>query len=87
MSEKEPAAYVIDLDFADDIALLDNNRAACQAQLTTTSMRANEVGLRINYKKTEIMRTTGDDTKITVDGHEIEYVSNFKYLGSMMLSS
>ena len=85
--ETKPAACVNDLDFSDDIALLENNRTDCQAQLTITSKRANEVGLRINYKKTEIMKTTGDDTKITVDGHEIEYVNNFKYLGSMMLSS
>ena len=85
--EIKPATYVNDLDFADDIALLENDRSACQAQLTNTSKRANQVGLYINYKKTEIMKTTSEDAKITVDGHDIKYVNNFKYLGSMMLSS
>ena len=85
--ETKPATYVNDLDFADDIALLESSREACQAQLSTTSKRANEVGLEINYKKTEIMTNQPKDIKITLNSYDIEYVDNFKYLGSMMLST
>jgi hypothetical protein len=87
--ENKPATYVYDLDFADDIALMENSRETCQSQLSITSKRANEVGLQINYKKTEIMTNQPKDNnnKITVDGNDIEFVDNFKYLGSMMLSS
>ena len=78
----------LDLDFADDIALLENTREACQSQLSTTSKRANEVSLQINEKKTQIMTNQPrENAKITLDGHDIEIVDNFKYLGSMMLSS
>ena len=81
------ATYINDTDFADDIALLENDREACQAQNTITSKREKEMSLIFNYKKTQIMTTIKDNTQIVVDGHVIEYVSDFKYLGSMMLSS
>ena len=45
--------YVTDLDFADDIAFLENSKEACQAQLKTTSKRGNEDGLQINDRKTQ----------------------------------
>lgn len=86
--EVTPATYVNDLDFADDIALLENSQTACQNQLSSTSKRSNEVGLKINYEKTQIITNQpSSNTKITVDGQNIEIVENFKYLGSMMLSS
>jgi hypothetical protein len=78
--------YINDLDFADDIALFESNPGACEAQLSTTARRANEVGLRINYKKTEIMTNQTLTTPITLDGNVIAVVEDFKYLGSMMKS-
>ncbi len=85
--EREPAISLYDLDFADDIALLEGSHSACQAQLTTVSKRANQVGLVVNHKKTEVMTNQPQTAKILLDGHEIETVDNFKYLGSMMRSS
>jgi hypothetical protein len=46
------------------------------------------VGLQINVKKKQGMtnQKTDKDT-IKLDGQEIEWVSHFRYLGSMMLLS
>ena len=88
----KPPTYIYDLDFADDIALLENSRDSCQAQLSTVSKRAGQVGLVINDKKTVVMfnqpkqRNQHPNTQITLNGHEIQNVTDYKYLGSMMRS-
>ena len=58
-----------DLDFADDLALLSHNHRQMQektSQLETTSART---GLKINKKKTEVMRINAIvNAPITVNG-------------------
>jgi hypothetical protein len=41
-----------DLDFADDIALLENTQESAQAQLIAFGNEASKVGLEINTDKT-----------------------------------
>ena len=53
-STRHPEEVINDLDFADDIALLENFLQQAQAQLNTTAEEAKKIGLEINIKKTEI---------------------------------
>ncbi|CAF4584904.1 unnamed protein product, partial [Rotaria socialis] len=87
-SSRQPPTCVHDLDFADDIALLENSFDRAQSQLVQTAKRATEVGLQINITKTQALtnQNTNNQT-IQLDGQNIKWVDNFKYLGSMMLST
>jgi len=73
-----------DLDFADDIALLENSWAGMQTMTPVLEEEAKKFGLVINVAKTKIMtvgnwKTTG---KIEVESKEIEECHEFCYLGS-----
>ena len=74
-----------DLDFADDLALLSHNHRQMQektSQLETTSART---GLKINKKKTEVMRINATvNAPITVNGEPVKEVESFVYLGSVI---
>ena len=65
----------------------NKEREQSQLQLQYTSNRAKEVGLEVNIKKTEAMTNQAKNGTIKLDGETIKWVENFKYLGSMMLSS
>ena len=85
---RNPDKKLNDLDFADDIALLEGSLSAAQKQLEETSKNAKEVGLDINIGKTKLMIFNSDQNqKISLNGETIETVSDFKYLGSHMESS
>ena len=45
-----------DLDFADDISLLDHRHEEAQTNLEHVAGEAEKVGLQININKTEVMR-------------------------------
>lgn len=87
-SSRHPATSIFDLDFADDIALLSSSASDCQKQLLSQKKHANNVGLKINFKKTEIMTNQTSETPkfLLEDDQELDIVDNFKYLGAMMLS-
>ncbi|CAF1276691.1 unnamed protein product [Adineta ricciae] len=87
-SSRQPAATIHDLDFADDIALLENSLERAQSQLIQTTKRASEVGLQINIKKTKVLTNQNTiNQSIQLNGQDIEWTNNFKYLGSMVLDS
>ena len=74
-----------DLDFADDIALLESSLPRAQAQLTRTAAAAADLGLVISAPKTEYMTANCDpQPPLEVYGRPINHVTDFKYLGSMM---
>ncbi len=54
-SNRRPATTIHDLDFADDIALLESNFDRAQMHLITTTKWADKVGLQVNIKKTQIL--------------------------------
>jgi hypothetical protein len=83
---------VSDLDFADDIALLENCPIKAQKQLDALRNSARATGLEINIAKTEQMRLNVPANQqpppnLTIDGQEIAIVDDFKYLGSYVGSS
>ena len=75
-----------DVRFADDQGMI----AGSQNGLQTIMDRLNDTALtycmRINIKKTKVMRVSrqGGDVKITINGILVEQVKSFKYLGHTM---
>ena len=71
-----------DLEFADDLSLLANNQKEAQEQLDTLSHTAKEVGLKINVGKTKFLAyNVPENTRIELDGNQLEKVNDFQYLG------
>ena len=78
-----------DLDFADDISLLSDEIAQAQELLLRVERECKKVGLGINAKKTKGLPLNVDSPAPlhTADGTEIEWVEDFKYLGSWVEST
>ena len=82
---------LLDVDYADDIALLDNSKDGLQETTDLLCKYTAQAGLRINVKKTEVMAIGKDTTQrpyteesmvdIIVERSLLQQVSNFKYLG------
>ena len=80
-----PFQQLDDLDFADDIALLSHRQDQGQDKVKLMQERSAEVGLRINIKKTKVLRAnTVNQTPIELQGQNLEEVEVFPYLGSIM---
>ena len=74
-----------DLDFADDLALLSHNHSQMQDKTTLLKTTSAGTGLKINRKKTELMKmNTTANAPITVGGEPIREVESFVYLGSVV---
>jgi hypothetical protein len=72
-SSRQPATTIHDLDFADDIAILESNFERAQVQLIQTSKWASEVGLQINIKKTQALTNQNTNNhSIQLNGQNIE---------------
>ena len=86
-SRRHPAKSLNDLDFADDIALLESSISRAQAQLTKTAEAAANLGLVISAPKTEYMTVNcNPQPALQVYGDSINHVSDVRYLGSMVAS-
>lgn len=71
-----------DLDYADDLVLLAHKHADLQHKLNTLQHHGAAVGLKINIKKTKVMRMgTTTTTPVTVGNTPLEDVDEFVYLG------
>nr|KAG5687578.1 hypothetical protein BaRGS_009975 [Batillaria attramentaria] len=74
-----------DLDFADDLALLSHSHSQIQDKTTRLEATSAGTGLKINRKKTELMKiNTTANTPVTVGGEPIREVESFVYLGSVV---
>ena len=73
--------HVPDVEFADDICLLQNNAEDAQHLLDSVGHAAKHVGLEINASKTKFCYTDPNIT-ITCSGEQVERVEKFTYLGS-----
>ena len=72
-----------DLDYADDLGLVSENLEDLQEKTTRLSRKAKGVGLKVNARKTEVMRVcTEEDRKVKLEGTELKDVEEFTYLGS-----
>nr|KAG5704568.1 hypothetical protein BaRGS_031832 [Batillaria attramentaria] len=74
-----------DLDFADDLALLSHSHSQMQDKTTCLEVTSAGTGLKINRRKTELMKiNTTANTPVTVGGEPIREVESFVYLGSVV---
>lgn len=82
-SARHPAEVLPDLAYADDIALLENLLSDAQDLLYREHL-AQSIGLFLNASKTKFMHLnpSAEQPIHTLDGLEIEQVSDFLYLGS-----
>ena len=71
-----------DLDFADDIVLLEDAKDRLQLLFDEISEKALEVGLSINVDKSKSMSTSGSPLTLQCSDNSVEQVQEFKYLGS-----
>lgn len=83
---------ISDLDFADDISLIEASLLRAQEQLDLFVYYASIVGLELNVDKTETMMLNLDPNaappaNLTANGKPIVIVKDFKYLGSYMAST
>ena len=78
-----------DLDFADDIALLSDAIDQAQQLLLKVESECKKVGLGLNGPKTKSLAYNVDDLSPlkTLDGTELEWKDDFKYLGSWVDNS
>ena len=87
-SSRYPQQRLNDLDYADDIALLEGSQSRAQEQLEECSRTASSVGLEINIGKTkQIIFNAAASEPLKLNGEEIEIVNDFKYLGSLMATT
>ena len=82
-SSRHPAVVLPDLDYADDIALLENTIKSAQDLLNRVEKACQDVGLFLNAPKTKYMHLNPltNTTLVSSDGSPIELVQDFKYLG------
>ena len=82
-SSRYPAEKLADLDYADDIALLEDCIEAAQDLLKRVENACQEVGLHLNASKTKYMHLnpSSNTDLFASDGSKIDCVEDFKYLG------
>lgn len=88
--------WILDLDYADDMAVLDSTVEGLQESTDLLAHYAGFAGLKINAKKTKVMVFSKDlgqrpfteagTADISIEGSLTEQVTNFTYLGSVMSS-
>ena len=74
-----------DLDFADDLELMNHSHRQMQDKTTDLARISAPVELKINKKKTKILRlNTTCEMPIMLEGEGLEEVESFRYLGSIV---
>ena len=76
-----------DVRFADDQGMVADTENGLQKIMERLSATAEEYRMKINIKKTKVMRVSksgGGRVSIMLEGKEVEQVRNFKYLGSTL---
>ena len=74
-----------DLNFADDLVLLSHNHSQMQDKTILLETTSAGTGLKINRKKTELMKmNTIANRPVTVGGEPIREVESFVYMGSVV---
>ena len=95
-SSRYPAVFITDLDYADDIAVLDCSAAGLQETTSNIANAGKAAGLRIGVNKTKTMLVgkfhsqrpyhLSETLDIEIDGQLLEQVNHFRYLGSTISS-
>ena len=78
-----------EIRFADDQAIITSSEEGLQRLVDSLQASTGRYDMKMNTKKTKVMRisrTGKDPVNIIIDGKNIEQVTTFKYLGSIMTS-
>ena len=76
-----------DLDYADDLALLSHTHQHIQEKTSRLEKFSQQIGLKINQKKTELMTLNiSNPTPVHVNGEDLPFTDEFTYLGSTVRS-
>lgn len=87
-SSRQPARLIADLDFADDIALIESSIERAGILLRKLDEHSQATGLIVNCEKTEHLRLNiNDPTDLKLGDKTIRQVDDFKYLGSLIAST
>ena len=83
---------ITEYQFADNSALLASTRSGAERSALGYQKTASDFGLRVSLPKTKQMVTgrlveEGDQESVALDGGDIEVVSEFPYLGSLIADS
>ena len=85
-SSRYPTVKLADLDYADDIALFEESEVEMAKTTEAIRVMAGKLGLKMSYKKTEIMsigRASASNPTVPLgDEGIIKVVDHFKYLGA-----
>ena len=74
-----------DLDFADDIALLSSRYVDIEDKTNRLVDEAARVGLKINAKKSKVMRINArNNQRMKVNDEQVDDVEEFLYLGALL---
>ena len=76
-----------DVRFADDQGMVASTEQGLQKVMNRLNETAKRYDMKINVKKTKVMvvsREEGKAVNLTIDGHKVEQVKTFKYLGVIM---
>lgn len=69
------------LRYADDIVLIASSEEELQDLLDRIVTSGKQFGLKINTQKTKVMKLGGGPVNLSVEGEQLEQVSEFRYLG------
>jgi len=73
-----------DLDFADDIALLEHDALPMGRRLENLEQTGDKIGLKISSSKTKVLEMNTTSGGLKVNSKDIQTVSQFTYLGSLV---
>ena len=76
-----------DVRFADDQAMIDGKQEGLQRTMTRLEQTAKLYDMKINVKKTKVMRISrhgGGSVTIVIGGQQVEQVKQFQYLGTII---
>ena len=84
--DKTPLTTCIqNIQYADDWTLIAEIRGELQHMLDVLDRACTQWGMKISGEKTKVLnigKLTGDHPVITLNGHALEEVDSFSYLGS-----
>ena len=86
-SRRYPAKTITDVDYADDIAILENTPNQTETLLHSLERAAAGIGIHVNAHKTEYMGFNQTGNISTLNGTSLKLVDKFTYLGSSVSST
>ena len=81
--------FVASIMFADDLALIAPSRTALQRMINICTEYCDKFCLEFNSKKSKVMcfgKTSSVPTPLSIKGHQVEFVQEWKYLGTTIIS-